>query len=239
MKPKRNNKKTIKKDMISTITNADQLRKMLAECESKMEKLAYSFHDGQEYYSISSCQKVYEKMEERVKILDRLFALHFNEADYSRLAEVNAMLETYERNLVVKHTDMYAKLQAVDKRYSLRSTIEYWHDDENPQLKSLVDDAFYGSRWNRMLSILEHVNMFDCDLFDCDDEGYTPYTDGWREYSNASFSMAPDIQPCYTFWDLISSKVYSIPDVLQMTTYKYRQEALLLGDYMSSLNQES
>ena len=57
--------------------------------------------------------------------------------------------------------------------------------------------------------------------------------------SNASFSMAPNIQPCYTFWDLISSKVHSIPDVLQMTTYKYRQEALLLGDYMSSLNQES
>ena len=90
-----------------------------------------------------------------------------------------------------------------------------------------------------MLDILNTVELVDSALFECDDNGYTPYTDGWREYSNASFSMAPDIQPCYTFWDLISSKVYSIPDVLQMTTYKYRHEALLLGDYTSSLNTES
>lgn len=225
--------------MISTITNADQLREMLMRCESEIDKLAYSFHDGQEYYSISSCQKVCEIMEERAKILDRLFALHFNDADYSRLAEVNAMLETYERNLVVKHTEMYAKLQAIDKRYFLRSSIEYWHDDKNPKLEPLDDDEFYGSRWNRMLDILEHANMYDYELFECDDDGYTPYTDGWRVYANASFSMTPDIQPCYTFWDLISSKMHSIPDVLQMTTYKYRHEALLLGDYTSSLDQES
>ena len=85
------------KEMISSITNADQLRKMLAECESDIEKLAYSFRDGEEL-------------------------------------------------LFEKHIDMYGKLQAIDKRYSLKSTIEYWHDDENPQLEPLTDDAFYGSR---------------------------------------------------------------------------------------------
>ncbi|MBR2772813.1 MAG: hypothetical protein IKD78_12535 [Bacteroidales bacterium] len=225
--------------MISKITNADQLRMMLTKCESEIEKLAYCFRDGEEYFCISNNQEIRNKMEERAMMLDRLFELHFNDDDHARLSKANTMLETYEQILFEKHTDMYGKLQAIDKRYSLRSTIEYWHDDENPRLEPLTDDAFYCSRWNRMLDILNTVELVDSALFECDDNGYTPYTDGWREYSNASFSMAPDIQPCYTFWDLISSKVYSIPDVLQMTTYKYRHEALLLGDYTSSLNTES
>ena len=225
--------------MISKITNADQLRKMLTKCESEIEKLAYSFHDGQEYFCISNNQEIRKKMEERAMILDRLFELHFNDDDRARLSKANAMLKTYEQILFEKHTDMYGKLQAVDKRYSLKSTIEYWHDDENPQLEPLTDDAFYGSIWNRMLDILNAVKLDDSALFECDDNGYTPYTDGWRVYSNASFSMVPDIKLCYTFWELMTYKAHSIPDVLQMTTYKYHQEALLLGDYMSSLNQES
>ena len=225
--------------MISKITNADQLRKMLTECESEIEKLAYCFRDGEEYFIISNSQKIQNKMEERAMILDRLFELHFDEADHARLSKANSMLETYEQIVFKKHIDMLNKLQAIDKRYFLRSTIEYWHDDENPRLELLDDDEYYASRWNRMLGILNTVELVDSELFECDDNGYTPYTDGWREYANASFSMAPDIQPCYTFWDLISSKIHSIPDVLQMTTYKYRHEALLLSDYMSSLNQES
>ena len=225
--------------MISTLTNADQLRKMLAECESEIEELAYCVRDGEEYFVISNNQEIRKKMEERAMILDRLFELHFNDDDHARLSKANAMLETYEQILFEKHNDMYDKLQAIDKRYSLRSTIEYWHDDENPRLEPLDDDDYYGSRWNRMLKILNAIELVDSELFECDDIGYTPYTDGWQVYSNSSFSMAPDIKLCYTFWELTTYKAHSIPDVLQMTTYKYRQEALLLGDYMSSLNQES
>lgn len=225
--------------MISSITNADQLRKMLTMCETEIEKLACIFYNGQDYYCNSNNQEIMKKLDERTKLLNRLFELHFNDTDLVRLSKSNSLLETYEHDLEAEHASMYAKLQAIDKRYFLRSSIEYWHDDKNPQLEPLDDDAFYGSRWNRMLDIIDHVDMYDCKLYDCDDEGYTPYTDGWREYGNASFSMAPDVLPCYTFWNLISSKAYSIPDVLQMTTYKYRQDALLLGDYMSSLKQET
>lgn len=222
--------------MISTPTNADQLRKKLAECESEIEKLAYCFRDGEEYFCISNNQEIRNKMEERAMMLDRLFELHFNDDDRARLSKANAMLETYEQIMFEKHTYMYGKLQAIDKRYSLRSTIEYWHDDENPRLEPLDDDEYYASRWNRMLDILNTVELVDSELFECDDNGYTHHTDGWRVYSNASFSVAPDIQPCYTFWDLISSKVYSIPNVLQMTTYKYRYEALMLGDDIAAPN---
>ena len=225
--------------MISSITNADQLRKMLTKCESEIEKLAYSFRDRKEYFCISNNQEIREKLKERAMILDRLFELHFNDDDHARLSKANAMLETNERILFEKHTDMYGKLQAIDKRYSLHSTIEYWHNNKNPRLEPLDDDEYYASRWNRMLDILNAVDLDDSTLFECADNGYTPYTDGWRVYSNASFSMVPDIKLCYTFWELITYKAHSIPDVLQMTTYKYHQEALLLGDYMSSLNQES
>ena len=225
--------------MISSITNADQLRMMLTKCESEIEKLACSFQKGQEYYCISNNQEIWKKLNKRAEILNRLFELHFNDADLVRLSKVNSLLETYEHDLEAEHARMYSMLQAIDKRYLFRSLIEYWHDDKNPQLEPLDDDAFYGSRWNRMLDIIEHIYMYDCVLYDCNDEGYTPYSDGWREYDNASFSMAPEVQPCYTFWNLISFKAYSIPDVLQMTTYKYRQDALLLGDYMSSLKQET
>ncbi len=222
--------------MISSITNADQLRKMLTKCESEIEKLAYSFRDRKEYLCIRNNPEIREKLKERAMILDRLFELHFNDDDYARLSKVNSMLETYERNLYVKHTDMYSKLQAIDKRYSLRSTLEYWHDDENPRLEPLDDDAYYGSKWNRMLDILDQVNLITIDLFECNNEGYTPYTDGWQVYETPSFSMTSDIKPCYTFWNLIILKGYGIPDVLQMTTYKYRYEALMLGDDIAATN---
>ena len=80
--------------MISSITNADQLRKMLTECESKIEKLAYCVRDGEEYFVISNNQEIRNKMEERAMILDRLFELHFNDDDHERLSKANAMLET-------------------------------------------------------------------------------------------------------------------------------------------------
>lgn len=178
-------------------------------------------------------------MKEKAKILDCLFVLHFNDADYARLSKVNSKLETYEQILVAKHKDMYANLQAVDKRVSLRSTIEYWNDDENPQLEPLDDDAYYGSKWNQMMDILVLAELVDNELFQVDDDGWTPYTDGWREYEKASFSIAPDIKPCYAFWDLIQTKLYSIPDVLQMTTYKYRHEALMIGDDFSTHNADN
>ena len=159
--------------MISTITNANQLRKMLTKCESEIEKLAYCIRDGEEYFVISNNQEIRNKMEERAMILDRLFELHFNDDDRARLSKANAMLETYEQIMFEKHTYMYGKLQAIDKRYSLRSTLEYWHDDENPRLKPLDDDSYYGSKWNRMLDILDQVNLITIDLFECTDEAST------------------------------------------------------------------
>ena len=116
--------------MISSITNADQLRKMLTMCETEIEKLACIFYKGQDYYCNSNNQEIMKKLDERAKLLNRLFELHFNDDDLVRLSKVNSLLETYEHDLEAEHARMYAMLQAIDKRYLFCSLIEYWHDDK-------------------------------------------------------------------------------------------------------------
>ena len=218
------------KKFIRNETDPQHLREMLAKCETEIEDLAYDYSQGEKCYCVSNNDKIRDKMEIRADILDRLFELHFNEEDYNRLLKTNNTLETIERNMMVKHIDMFTKLQSINKNYTLRTTLEYWHNEDNHQLLMLDDDAYYASKWNTMLDIIDNINVMFNDIFECMDNDNTPYDDGWRESIRASFSMTSDIKPCYSFWELITSKNYSIPDVLQMTTYKFRHEAMLIGD---------
>lgn len=212
--------------LIQKETNPDILRKLLAKCESEIEDLAYDYIDGEKCYNVGNKDKVRPKIEERADILDRLFELHFNAADHERLYQFNNMLETIEKNMIAKHIDMYKKLKAIDDNYMLYSHLVYRYDDNNPQLQPLEDDSYYGSHWNKMIDVIDFCSVLDYDIFECSNEDGTVYDDGWRESIRASFSMAPDIKPCYSFWELLNEHCYSIPDVLQMTTYKYIHETL-------------
>ena len=207
-------------------TNPDYLREMLAKCESEIENLAYDYFDGEKCYNVGNKDQIRPKIEERADILDRLFELHFNATDYVRLSDINNMLETIENDMIAKHIDMYKKLKDIDKNYMLYSHLVYRHDDDNPQLQPLEDDSYYGSNWSKMIDIIDFCSVLDYDIFECSNEDGTVYDDGWRESIRASFSIAPDIKPCYSFWELLNEYGYSIPDVLQMTTYKYIHEAL-------------
>lgn len=218
------------KKFIRNEINPKNLRDMLAKCETEIEDLAYDYFQGEKGYCVSNNDKIRDKMERRADILDRLFELHFNDEDYNRLLKTNNKLETLERNMMVKHIDMFTKLQSINRNYTLRTTLEYWHNEDNPQLIRLDDDAYYASKWNTMLDIIDNINVMFNDIFECMDNDNTPYDDGWRESIRASFSMTSDIKPCYSFWELLTCKLYSIPDVLQMTTYKFRHEAMLIGD---------
>ncbi len=212
--------------LIQKETNPDILRKLLAKCESEIEDLAYDYIDGEKCYNVGNKDQIRPKIEERADILDRLFDLHFNAADHERLSQFNNMLETIENNMIAKHSDMYKKLKAIDDNYMLYSHLVYRHDNDNPQLQPLEDDIYYGSNWSKMIDIIDFCSVLDYDIFECSNEDGTVCDDGWRESIRASFSMAPDIKPCYSFWELLNEHCYSIPDVLQMTTYKYIQEAL-------------
>ena len=211
--------------LIQKETNPDVLRKMLAQCEWDIEKLAYKYDDGEKIFNLGNKNRIRPKLEERADILDRLFELHFTATDYVRLSEINSMLETYEKNMISKHIDMYKKLKEIDNNYTLYSHLVYRHDDDNPQLQPLEDDSYYGSNWNRMIKIIDAFSLFDFDIFECCEEGFSAYDEGWRESIRASFFMAPDIKPCYSLWDLLNEHGYSFPDVLQMTTYNYVHEA--------------
>ena len=212
--------------LIRKETNPDVLRKMLAQCEWDIEKLAYKYDDGEKIFNLGNKNRIRPKLEERADILDRLFELHFNATDYVRLSEINSMLETYEKNMISKHIDMYKKLKEIDNDYTLYSHLVYRHDDDNPQLQPLEDGSYYGSNWSKMIDIIDFCSVLDYDIFECSNEDGTVYDNGWRESIRASFSIAPDIKPCYSFWELLNEHGYSIPDVLQMTTYKYIHEAL-------------
>ena len=212
--------------LIQKETNPDILRKLLAKCESEIEDLAYDYIDGEKCYNVGNKDQIRPKIEERADILDRLFDLHFNAADHERLSQFNNMLETIENNMIAKHSDMYKKLKAIDDNYMLYSHLVYRHDNDNPQLQPLEDDIYYGSNWSKMIDIIDFCSVLDYDIFECSNEDGTVCDDGWRESIRASFSMAPDIKPCYSFWELLNEHCYSIPDVLQMTTYKYIHEAL-------------
>ena len=106
------------KRLIQKETNPDILRKLLAKCESEIEDLAYDYTDGEKCYCVSNNDKIRDKMEIRADILDRLFELHFNEEDYNRLLKTNNTLETIERNMMVKHIDMFTK-PLIPQHYSL------------------------------------------------------------------------------------------------------------------------
>ena len=212
--------------LIQKETNPDILRKLLAKCESEIENLAYDYIDGEKCYNVGNKDQIRPKIEERADILDRLFELHFNATDYVRLSDINNMLESIENDMIAKHIDMYKKLKDIDKNYMLYSHLVYRHDDDNPQLQPLEDDSYYGSNWSKMIDIIDFCSVLDYDIFECSNEDTTVYDDGWRESIRASFSIAPDIKPCYSFWELLNEHGYSIPDVLQMTTYKYIHEAL-------------
>ena len=83
-------------------TNPEHLREMLTQCESGIENLAKDYRAGKSYFRYKKPKAIREKLEFRADILDRLFELHFNESDYERLSQINAMLETHENSMVAK-----------------------------------------------------------------------------------------------------------------------------------------
>ena len=211
--------------LIRKETNPDRLRDMLAKCESEIKNLAYDYCDGERLYCPNNIGKIRKKTELRADILDRLFELHFNKTDFERLSLINNMLKIYEQNMIAKHVEMYNKLKEIDNDYTLYSHMVYRHSENKPQLQALEDDSYYGFDWNEMIDIIDFCCRIDKDIFECSDEGCTVYDDGWQETIKAAFSVAQDIKPCYSFWNLLNEHGYSIPDVLQMTTYKYVHEA--------------
>lgn len=212
-----------------TESNPTALRKMLEECEEEMIKLSYHYRDGEKCICVSNQMQVLELADNRGNILNRLFALHFNSADKDALQATNLRLEMAEKDIAQKHCILFQQLQSVNEKFTLRTTMFYDFDEENPHLAPIQDEDYYDSRWSVVHEILSSYMFLDNEIFECDDGGLTPYTDGWRVYT-PRLSDLPDeasVDLCYSFHQLLAYQHFSIPDVLKMTSFSYRQEPLL------------
>ena len=220
------------KTQIRKETDPNHLREMLSKCESEIESLAYVYIDGERKLNNKNGGKIRKNAKIRADILNRLFELHFNASDSKRLSQINHLFEKYEKNMVAKHIDMYKKVKAIDNNFSyFYSHIIYKYDGNCPQLQPLDDDGYYGSNWSEMLNIIDRFCLIDNEIFECIGEGRTSYDDGWRESINDDYPIKLDINPCYTFWELVNWHDYSIPDVLQMSPYKFCHDAWAMAEY--------
>lgn len=207
-------------------TNPDYLREMLAKCEREIEELTYIYRNGEKQFCRKNEGKIRKKVEFRSDILNRLFELHFNATDCMRLSQINSILETYEKNMVAKHIDMSKQIKEIDNNYTLYSYLIYRHDRDNPHLNTLEDDSYYSYNWNEMIDIIRCFSFNGLAIFKCEGDDITVNNIGSQDYDQSSWLITSVIKPCYSFWKLTTSHCYSIPDILQMTTYKFLHEVL-------------
>lgn len=218
------------------------LRKLLGEYESEMEHLAYSFHNGETNFVLTNESKVLEIADKRCNILNRLFEMHFGATDNDLLITVNSNLEEIEKKLISEHNVLWRSLQSLDEKFTLRTTLFYDFDEDYPNFAIIPNDDYYGSNWTTIHDIITSYMSFSNanEVFECNDGGYTPYTDGWRVYTSR-FPDLPDsatLDICYTFYQLLAFQHFSIPDVLKMNSFSYRQEPLLYKEIKKKNNDQ-
>ena len=212
----------MKRKPIDEETDTDVLRKRLRLCEEEIIKLAQPF-DG--------CRLIEEREElvrdhlsTRCWILNRMFALHVTDAEVRRFEEVNEHLLRLSKEMRRRHRDLQEQISTLHtlngKPFELETTLNYYHDSDNPQLHVMEDDAFYGSRWNEMLWTIQYYNRLDAescwrnDIYNLDD-GTT-----WAE-GPLRIPQFEHICVCYLVHALCTHIDYSIPDLLRMNTYGY------------------
>ena len=210
------------KKNIGEENDTDVLRQRPRLCEEEIIQLAKPF-DG--------CRLVEEREElvrdhlsTRCWILNRMFALHITDSEVRRFEEVNEHLFHLSKDMRQRHRALQEQMSALqtlsDKPFELETTLNYYHDSDNPQLHVMEDDAFYGSRWNEMLWTIQYYNRLDAesywenDIYNLDD-GTT-----WAE-GPLRIPQFEHICTCYLVHALCTHIDYSIPDLLRMTTYGY------------------
>ena len=209
---------------IENTNDIDFLRRRLHAVEEEIIRIAKPFdhimNDAEE-------ELVCEHLSTRSYILNRMFELHVTEAEVHRFEDVNERLFNLTKDFNKRHQDLQQQLLSIvtlsGEPLNLQTSLDYYHDPENPQLYQMEEDNFYGSRWNEMLSIIsdtEHVESSLCvgkHLFDLDD-GTT-----WAE-GPLCIPQFDHICVCYLVHELCTHKNYSIPDLLRMTTYHYNYQ---------------
>ncbi len=202
-----------------------QLRKRLQDCEDYILRIAKPF-DG--YWDKATEEVIDDHLGTRKWILDEMFEKHATEAEVRRFEVVNERLLAMTKQLNERHLTLQDQMSAIHtlggKPFELETTLLYCHNDENPQLFTMEEDAFYGSRWNEMLWVIGENSRLDdigwcCGNHVCNlDDGQT-----WAE-GPLRIPQLDHLCVCYAVHALCTHMNYSIPDLLRMTTYAFNYQ---------------
>lgn len=208
-------------------TNIEDLRQQLFSCEESI--ICQSKYDGL-LIDPDKEEGLHDLLQTRCHILNRMFRLHATEAEIHRFEYVNDQLFNLTQEFNKWHLHLQKHMSTIhglnEKPFVLETTLNYYHDSENPQLYKMKEDVFYGSRWNEMLDInsiaLENSHM---DAASCNGEDICDMDDGvsWKE-GELNYSKFDHICICYLVHYFCCHMRYSIPDLLRMTTFYYDYE---------------
>lgn len=214
--------------------NIDQLRNRLQECEDYILRIAKPFKG---YWDKATEEVISDHLRTRQWILDEMFEKHATEAEVRRFEVVNERLLALTKQLNEHHRTLREQMSAIHtlsgEPFELETTLLYSHNEEDPQLFEMEEDAFYGSRWNEMLWVIGENSRLDdigwcCGDHICDlDDGQT-----WAE-GPLCIPQLDHICICYAVHALCTHMHYSIPDLLRMTTYAFNYQINMPVDVVS------
>jgi hypothetical protein len=205
--------------------NIDQLRKRLQDCEDYILRIAKPF-DG--YWDKATEEVIDDHLGTRQWILDEMFEKHATEAEVRRFEVVNERLLALTKQLNDYHRTLQDQMSAIHtlggEPFELETTLLYSHNDEDPHLFTMEEDAFYGSRWNEMLWVIGENSRLD-DICWCCGDHICNLDDGqtWAE-GPLRIPQLDRLCVCHAVHALCTHMNYSIPDLLRMTTYAFNYQ---------------
>lgn len=208
------------------------LRLRLQKCEERIIETAK--WDDNYFYDGSLPSERYDKMIEllrrRRKLLNWMCV--YTENEIRRIEELDTILTNFMRQMYTDLNNLHAERIAMTDlepyNYStwLEARLSYHYDGMHTVLK-MVEDAYYGSRFDNMLNLLN------------DEEANLSYRSDFRAY-RALTSQKPVVMKkkkhdlCPALLGLLNHPIYSVPDVLRMNSFKVKmvmeQERILPGE---------
>lgn len=211
--------------------NISQLRKRLQDCEDYILRIAKPFKG---YWDKATEEVIDDHLGARQSMLNEMFAKHATEAEVRRFEVVNERLLALTKQLNERHCMLQDQMSAIltlkGEPFELETTLVYSHNDDNPQLFEMEEDAFYGSHWSEMLWVIGQNSRLDnicwcCGDHICDlDDGQT-----WAQ-GRLRIPQFDHLCICYAVHALCTHMHYSIPDLLRMTTYAFNYQLSMPAD---------
>lgn len=223
------------------------LRRKLWNVERRILKITGKEPDRASWrYSQKRVEQVCELISDRYYLLNQLFIA--TPAEVERMEQVNARLYDLTQKMYRRSAELYRQIltrsrnEDFDDDIVVEGTLKFSRNDRSSVLE-LENDAYYGSDFYRMFSVIDWLfgneysdfkfgieeiescgkNLDRSDTPDSTDKelGFddwsddgTTWADGWLHHP-----ALDNICICHAVHDVCTHKPYSIPDVLRMNDF--------------------